>query len=262
MACWDILGKATGLPVCVAARRALRRRVRALPRDLAGARRRRWPRSVARYRAEGYRKFQLKVGGDPDDDIERIRAVRAKLQAGRRAGRRRQHRLADARGRARGARGARRRRLHRAALPHVRGVPRRSAGAPTIRSCSTRRSTRIDVLLRAHADGAMDVVNLKITKVGGLTQGAADPRPVRLARHRDDDRGHLGRRHHDRRHRAPRAHDARGAALLGHRLQQLRHRQHRRGRAEAEERPDGGQQRARPRRAPASRRCSGARSSR
>ena len=28
---------------------------------------RRWPRRVAGYRAEGYRRFQLKVGGDPDD---------------------------------------------------------------------------------------------------------------------------------------------------------------------------------------------------
>src|SRR4029077_3692077 len=28
----------------------------------------------------------------------------------------------------------------------------------------------IDVLLRAHADGAMDVVNLKISKLGGLTK--------------------------------------------------------------------------------------------
>ena len=26
---------------------------------------------VAGYRAEGYRKFQLKVGGDPETDIER-----------------------------------------------------------------------------------------------------------------------------------------------------------------------------------------------
>ena len=25
----------------------------------------------------------------------------------------------------------------------------------------------------------MDVINLKISKVGGLTQGAADPRPLR-----------------------------------------------------------------------------------
>ena len=31
---------------------------------------------VAGYRAEGYRRFQLKVGGDPDVDIERIRPSR------------------------------------------------------------------------------------------------------------------------------------------------------------------------------------------
>ena len=30
---------------------------------------------VAGYRGEGYRTFQLKVGGDANDDIERIRAV-------------------------------------------------------------------------------------------------------------------------------------------------------------------------------------------
>ena len=36
-------------------------------------------RKVAGYRAEGYRRFQLKVGSDPDVDIERIRAVRAAL---------------------------------------------------------------------------------------------------------------------------------------------------------------------------------------
>ena len=78
---------------------------------------------VAGYRAEGYRRFQLKVGGDPDVDIARIRAVRADARARRPADRRRQHRLADARRAARRARGARRRRLHRAALPELRGVP-------------------------------------------------------------------------------------------------------------------------------------------
>ena len=46
------------------------------------SRRRQWPASVAGYRAEGYRRFQLKVGGDPDVDIERIRAVAAELQPG------------------------------------------------------------------------------------------------------------------------------------------------------------------------------------
>ena len=35
--------------------------------------------SVAGYREEGYRRFQLKVGGDPDTDIERVRAAAAML---------------------------------------------------------------------------------------------------------------------------------------------------------------------------------------
>ena len=37
---------------------------------------------VAGYRAEGYRRFQLKVGGEAATDIERIHAVAAKLQPG------------------------------------------------------------------------------------------------------------------------------------------------------------------------------------
>ena len=36
---------------------------------------------VAGYRAEGYTKFQLKVGGDPNVDIERIHQVREILEA-------------------------------------------------------------------------------------------------------------------------------------------------------------------------------------
>ena len=39
----------------------------------------------------------------------------------------------------------------------------------------------LDVLLRAHADRAMDVVNLKISKLGGLTKTRAGARPVRRA---------------------------------------------------------------------------------
>ena len=126
--------------------------------------------SVASYRAEGYRRFQLKVGGDPDVDIERIRAVRAKLQPG-------DVLVADANTgwlqheAVRVVRAvARRRRLHRAALPHVTRNASPCAGAPTIRSCSTRTIDGLDMLLRAHADLAMDVVNLKISKLGGLTK--------------------------------------------------------------------------------------------
>ncbi len=122
MACWDILGQATGQPVCT----LLGGRYgedfglyRAISQESPEAMASR----VAGYRAEGYRRFQLKVGGDPDVDIERIRAVAAKLQAGRPPDRRRQHRLAHARRPARGPRRPRRGRLHRTALPELRGMP-------------------------------------------------------------------------------------------------------------------------------------------
>ena len=58
--------------------RHLRGRFRTLPGDFD-------PEEMANvtgYREEGYRRFQLKVGGDPDADIERIRQVAAVLQPG------------------------------------------------------------------------------------------------------------------------------------------------------------------------------------
>src|SRR6266853_465357 len=81
MACWDILGKVTGLPVCtlLGGRNGddfvLYRAISQESPEAMAAR-------VAGYRAEGYRRFQLKGGGDPAVDIERIRAVAAQLQAG------------------------------------------------------------------------------------------------------------------------------------------------------------------------------------
>jgi len=38
--------------------------------------------NVAVYRAMGYKKYQLKVGGEPDTDILRIKAVAAEMQPG------------------------------------------------------------------------------------------------------------------------------------------------------------------------------------
>src|SRR5436305_5639455 len=81
VACWDILGQATGQPVCTllggrygddfVLYRAISQEA---PEAMAGR--------GAGYRDEGYRRFQLKVGGDPTVDIERIRAVATKLQPG------------------------------------------------------------------------------------------------------------------------------------------------------------------------------------
>ena len=78
MACWDILGKVTELSVAT----LMGGRVnddfplyRAISQDSPE----RMAASVSAYRDEGYRKFQLKVGGDPDTDIDRIRAAAAVL---------------------------------------------------------------------------------------------------------------------------------------------------------------------------------------
>jgi len=168
MACWDILGQATGQPVCTLLGGrygedfGLYRAISQEAPEMMAAR-------VAEYRAQGYRRFQLKVGGEPEHDIERIRAVAAKLQPGDRL-------IADANTGWR---------MHDA-LRVVRAV--RDVDVYIEQPCLTyeecltiRRHTdhpfvldevidSIDVLVRGHADRAMDVVNIKISKFGGLTK--------------------------------------------------------------------------------------------
>ncbi|WP_422931593.1 cis-3-hydroxy-L-proline dehydratase [Singulisphaera sp. PoT] len=168
IACWDLLGKVAGLPVCklLGGRygddfplyRAISQQS---PEEMAG--------KVAGYRAEGYRKFQLKVGSDPDTDILRIKAVADVLEPGDLL-------IADANTGWL---------MHQAARV-VRGV--RDVDVYIEQPClsydeclTIRRRTDhpfvldesidgMDVLLRGHADGALDVVNLKISKFGGLTK--------------------------------------------------------------------------------------------
>jgi len=168
MACWDILGRAAGLPVCTLLGGRYGEAVdlyRAISQESAAT----MATKVAEYRRQGYRKFQLKVGGDPDEDIARIRAVRARLGKG-------DVLVADA---------------NTGWLMHdaarvVRAV--RDVDVYIEQPClsyeeclAIRRRTdhpfvldelidSVEMLLRAHADGAMDVINLKISKVGGLTK--------------------------------------------------------------------------------------------
>jgi L-alanine-DL-glutamate epimerase-like enolase superfamily enzyme len=170
IACWDILGQAAGLPVCelmggrygedVHLYRAISQES---PDAMAGR--------VTEYRAQGYRRFQLKVGGDPDEDIDRIHAVAAKLQKGDRL-------VADANTGW----------TQHEAMRVAKGV--RDVDVYIEQPCLTydeclsiRRHINhpfvldetidsLDALLRAHADLAMDVVNLKISKLGGLTRTA------------------------------------------------------------------------------------------
>ena len=168
IACWDILGQATGLPVCVLMGGRFGKSVR-LYRAISQESPDEMARKVAGYRAEGYTRFQLKVGGDPDQDIERIRAVRAMLQPTDRL-------VADANTGW----------TQHEAMRVVRGV--RDVDVDIEQPCLTyeeclavRRHTdhpfvldenvdSLDMLLRAKADLAMDVVNLKISKLGGLTK--------------------------------------------------------------------------------------------
>ncbi len=168
IACWDILGQVSGQSVCdllggphgddFVLYRAISQQA---PDEMAN--------SVHGYRNEGYRRFQLKVGGDPDTDIERIRAVAKILQPGDKL-------IADANTGWL---------MHEAARV-VRAV--RDVDVYIEQPClsyeeclSIRR--RIDhpfvldesidgmqELLRASADQAMDVVNIKISKFGGLTR--------------------------------------------------------------------------------------------
>ena len=169
MACWDLLGKAAGLPVDHAAGRPLRRRT---SRSTAPSRRRRptpWrPRSPATAR-EGYRKFQLKVGGEVEADIARIRACAAMLEPG-------DVLVADANTGWT---------MHEAArvCDAVRDVDVYiEQPCASYEACLTirRRTAKpfvldevmdgLEMVVRGHADGAMDVINLKIGKVGGLTR--------------------------------------------------------------------------------------------
>ncbi|MDH3297604.1 MAG: mandelate racemase/muconate lactonizing enzyme family protein [Gemmatimonadota bacterium] len=167
IACWDILGQVSRQPVCtlLGGRYGedfpLYRAISQEAPDAMAAR-------VARYREEGYRKFQLKVGADPETDIERIRAVAALMQRG-------DVLIADANTGW----------LKHQAMRVVRAVVDVDLYIEqpclTYEEClSIRQHTdhpfvldecvdSIAMLNRGHADHAMDVVNIKISKFGGLT---------------------------------------------------------------------------------------------
>ena len=168
MACWDLLGKSTGRSVCdlmggkYSADFVLYRAISQQAPEAMAA-------NVAGYRAEGYRRFQLKVGGDPDVDIERIKQVSAEMQSGEKL-------VADANTGWL---------MHEAARV-VRAV--RDLDVYIEQPClsyeeclSIRKRTDhpfvmdesihgMPELLRASHDQAMDVVNIKISKFGGLTK--------------------------------------------------------------------------------------------
>jgi len=168
MACWDLLGQAAGLPLVtllggadgpdVALYRAISQEA---PEAMAE--------KVALYRAEGYTMFQLKVGGDVETDVARIRACRSALAAGELL-------LADANT---GWRQHEAQRVVRAVrdLDVYIEQPCRSYEEclAVRRNCDhpfvlDETIDGLPALLRAQRDLAMDAINLKIAKVGGLTK--------------------------------------------------------------------------------------------
>lgn len=168
IACWDILGQVTGQSAATllggvfgedfVLYRAISQQS---PEEMAER--------VSQYRSEGYKRFQLKVGSDPDTDIERIKAVSSLLNKG-------EVLVADANTGW----------LMHEALRVVRGVSDVDVYIEqpclSYEECfSIRQRTDhpfvmdetidgIDVLLRGSSDNLMDVVNIKISKFGGLTK--------------------------------------------------------------------------------------------
>ncbi|WP_437185693.1 cis-3-hydroxy-L-proline dehydratase [Planctomicrobium sp. SH668] len=168
IACWDLLGKLSGLPVCdllggrfgdeVQLYRAISQES---PEQMAA--------KIAGYREEGYRRFQLKVGGIADQDIDRIHAARDVLNPSDRL-------VADANTGW----------TQYDAVRVVRAV--RDVDVTIEQPCLTYEEClnvrqksdhsfildenidSLQALLRGLHDRAMDGVNLKISKLGGLTR--------------------------------------------------------------------------------------------
>ena len=170
IACWDIKGQVAGMPICemLGGRYGkdfvLYRAISQIEPQAMAA-------NVQKYRNEGYRRFQLKVGGNPDEDIERIKLASAVLSSGDKL-------IADA---------------NTGWLMHEASRVVRAVNdidvyieqpCETYEEClSIRQRTShpfildevindIDILVRGHSDKAMDVVNIKISKFGGLTKAA------------------------------------------------------------------------------------------
>ncbi len=168
IACWDLLGKVTGQPVYTLLGGAAQEDV-ALYRAISQEAPEVMAAKIEGYAAEGYTKFQLKVGGDANDDIDRIHATRAVLKKSDLL-------VADAN------------------TGWTRHEAARVVGAianldvyveqPCLtyeESVSIRRRTALpfvmdevidtpNTLVRGIAEDAMDVINLKISKVGGLSK--------------------------------------------------------------------------------------------
>lgn len=181
IACWDILGKASGQPVSTLlggrygdSFPVYRAVSLGTPAEMTAR--------AAEYRAQGLTHFQLKVGSSVDEDIARIRAVSEAAAPGDIV-------VADANT------GWLRHEAMRvvAAVSDLANVYIEQPCLSYDECLSVRRHCplpfvldecidSIDALIHAHKDHALDAVNIKVSRVGGLTR----------AREFRDLCGHLG----------------------------------------------------------------------
>jgi L-alanine-DL-glutamate epimerase-like enolase superfamily enzyme len=168
MACWDILGKVCGLPI-VSLMGGRFGETFALYRAISQEAPEKMGEMVGYYRSQGYTKFQLKVGGDPDTDIERIRLASAQLKRG-------DVLIADANTGWTQHQAIRLADAVRAVDVYIEQPCMRYEECLAVREHTDRPFILDEVIddigmvLRGHQDRAMDVINLKISKVGGLTR--------------------------------------------------------------------------------------------
>jgi L-alanine-DL-glutamate epimerase-like enolase superfamily enzyme len=168
MACWDILGKITGQPLVTLLGGRYGESFplyRAISQDSPEE----MVRRVLQYRSEGYTKFQLKVGGDLDTDIQRIREVAGQLKTG-------DILVADA-----NTGWTQHQALRLASAVRDVDVYIEQPCDTYLECLTVRRHTNrpfildevvdsLGMVVQGIQDQAMDVINLKISKVGGITK--------------------------------------------------------------------------------------------
>jgi len=169
MACWDILGKVSGLPLCVLLGGAHQDSV-LLYRAISQGTPEEMVALVSKYKQMGYTRFQLKLGGSVDDDIARIHACHKVLAPG-------DVLVGDANTGW----------LTHHALKIARETENLSSfymeqPCRTYEECLTVRKhvngpfildeniSDIQTIAKAWQDHAADVVNIKISKFGGITR--------------------------------------------------------------------------------------------
>lgn len=170
IACWDLLGKAVGMPACELLGGSTGAPLPVISSIYAGDPEEMRAR-VAHYRKRGYGGHSIKVGDDPSLDAARIEAALADRRPG-------EFFLVDANGAMTAETALRMLRLLPSGLDFVLEAPCRTWRE----TVSLRRRTDVPILLdelvndtasaiQAIADDAADAIGLKVSSVGGLTPG-------------------------------------------------------------------------------------------